>query len=361
MTTAMAKMSDYAFVAAMLSTGLATILYLLYAISGVRAARMQTAGVPGTTGVLGFVSGPRTAAIGRYATIVGWLAVIAMLASLVFRTIATGHGPFANMYEFSMAFAFGVLAAYMWFERRYHQRILALVALPLALLMMFYAATIPADIEPLVPALQNNLLLTVHVAVAIVAYGSFTLAFAASYLYLLQTGSAPTLLVGTAAFVLAAAYGMATGGVGSAVPYGLAASLVAGVATATVRRFAFGATGSDATPETGAARWGLPKPQVLDEIGYHAVVVGFPFLTLTIILGAVWADVAWGSYWSWDPKETASLVTWFIYGAYLHARVMRGWRGSRAAWLLVLGFEATLFTYFGNYFFGGLHSYAGLG
>ncbi len=294
----MAKMSEYAFVAAMLSTGLATIAYLFYALSGLRAARLQTAGMPATGGTMRFTSGPRTAAIGRYATILGWLAVFALLASMVFRTVATGHGPFANMYEFSMAFGFGILTAYMWFERTYHQRLLALVALPVALAMMLYAATIPADIEPLVPALQNNLLLTVHVAVAIVAYGSFSIAFAASVLYLVQ-------------------------------------------------------------PDGG--RWGLPKPQILDEIGYRAVVIGFPFLTLTIILGAVWAETAWGSYWSWDPKETASLVTWLIYGAYLHARVVRGWRGSRASWLLVAGFGATLFTYFGNLFFGGLHSYSGLG
>jgi cytochrome c-type biogenesis protein CcsB len=293
----MAKMSEYAFVAAMLSTGLATIFYFMYAVSGLRAARMQTAGATMTTG-LSLVSGPRTAAIGRYATMLGWLATFAMLASLVFRAIATGHGPFANMYEFSMAFSFGILAASMWFERRYHQRILALIAFPVALAMMLYASTIPAEIEPLVPALQNNLLLTVHVAVAIVAYGSFAIAFAAALLYLIQ-------------------------------------------------------------PEGG--RWGLPKPEILDEIAYRAVVVGFPFLTLTIILGAIWADTAWGTYWSWDPKETASLVTWLIYGAFLHARVMRGWRGNRAAWLLVLGFAATLFTYFGNLFFGGLHSYAGLG
>jgi ABC-type transport system involved in cytochrome c biogenesis permease subunit len=293
----MAKLSEYAFVASMLATGLALVLYLMYAVSGLRAARMQTAGGPGGSTV-SVSSGPRTAVIGRYATIFGWLATLALLASLIFRTIATQHGPFANMYEFSMAFAFGILAIYMWFEHKYHQRMLALVALPVALAMMFYAATIPADIEPLVPALQNNLLLTVHVAVAIVAYGSFAIAFAASLMYLLQ-------------------------------------------------------------PAGG--RWGLPQPQVLDEIGYRAVVVGFPFLTLTIILGAVWADTAWGTYWSWDPKETASLVTWFIYGAYLHARVMRGWRGNRAAGLLVLGFAATLFTYFGNLFFGGLHSYSGLG
>jgi len=294
----MEKMANYAFIAAFLSTALAMFMYVAYALSGIRAARMQTAGASMRTGAVSFIAGPRTSAIGRYASMLVWLAVFALTASLVFRTIATGHGPFANMYEFSIAFAWGVLGAYAWFERRYHQRILGLLALPVALLLMGYAATIPADIEPLVPALQNNLLLTVHVAVAIVAYGSFTVGFAAAMLYLIQ-------------------------------------------------------------PEGG--RWGLPKPEVLDEIGYRAVVVGFPFLTLTVVLGAVWAEVAWGRYWGWDPKETASLVTWLIYGAYLHARVVRGWRGNKAAWLLILGSGATLFTYFGNLFFSGLHSYSGLG
>ena len=99
-------------------------------------------------------------------------------------------------------------------------------------------------------------------------------------------------------------------------------------------------------------------PELLDEIGYRAVVFCFPLLTVMIGLGAVWADIAWGRYWSWDPKETAALVTWLIYGAYLHARVVRDWRGSKSAWLLVLGFAAILFTYFGNLFFGGLHAYA---
>ena len=293
----MEKLSGYAFVAAMLSTVLATIAYVLYAVSGLRAARLQTAGMPTTTGTLGWVSGPRTAAIGRYATMLSWLALFALGAGLVFRAIATGHGPFQNMYEFSLAFALGVLVTYMYFEHKYHQRVLALIAMPVALAMMLYAWTIPSTIEPLVPALQNNLLLTVHVAVAIIAYGSFAIAFGAALLYTIQ-------------------------------------------------------------PEGG--RWGLPKPQVLDEIGYRAVVVGYPFLTLTIILGAIWANTAWGTYWSWDPKETASLVTWLIYGAYLHARVVRGWRGQRAAWLLIIGFAAVLFTYFGNLFFGGLHSYSGL-
>ena len=271
----------------------------------------------------------------------------------------TGHGPFANMYEFSMAFAFGILATYLWFERRYHQRILALVALPVALLMLVYAATIPADIEPLIPALQNNLLLTVHVATAIVAYGSFAIAFAASYLFLLQTRHAMAVGVISIVGIGAAAVGMVTGGTTPAFVYFMIAITISLVAMAVVD-FATKRGRTDAA-DVSSGRWGLPKPLVLDEIGYRAVVVGFPFLTLTIILGAVWAEMAWGSYWSWDPKETASLVTWLIYGAYLHARVMRGWRGNKAAWLLVIGFLATLLTYFGNLIFGGLHSYSGLG
>lgn len=301
----MFKMSEYSFVAGMLATGLAFLCYAL-AFASVRLARgrattLAPASGPGVgrsgPAMLTVVTRGPSSQLASYGTLIAWLALAFVSASLVFRTIAVGHGPFANMYEFSIAFAWGVLLAYVYFERRYRQRILGLVALPVALAMMLYATTIPATAEPLVPALQNNLLLTVHVAVAIVAYGTFSVAFAAAVLFIIQ-------------------------------------------------------------PPGG--RRGLPKPELLDEISYKAVIVGFPFLTLTIVLGAVWADVAWGSYWSWDPKETASLATWLIYGAYLHARVVRGWKGSRAAWLLVLGFAATLFTYFGNLFFGGLHSYSGL-
>jgi cytochrome c-type biogenesis protein CcsB len=293
----MYKMSEYAFVAGLLSTGLALLTYLAYAFSGVRAARMQTAGAPARVGGVGLVVGMRTAAIGKYATILSWLSLAFLSAMLVFRTVATGHGPFANMYEFSVAFSWGILALHIWFERRYHQRLVGLLTLPVAVALMAYAMTVPSTIEPLVPALQNNLLLTVHVAVAIVAYGSFTIAFGAAMLYLVQ-------------------------------------------------------------PEGG--RWGLPRPEILDEIGYRAIVIGFPFLTLVLVLGALWAEIAWGRYWGWDPKETASLVTWLIYGAYLHARVTYGWRGRRSAVILLIGFAATLFTYFGNLFFTGLHSYSGL-
>ncbi len=301
----MFKMSEYSFVAGLLSAALALLCYGA-AFASVRVAHRRTVLAPagagagaspvgGSASVTIVTRGP--SGLATYGTLIAWLTFVFLTASLLFRTIAVGHGPFANMYEFSVAFGWGVTGVYLYFERRYHQRVLGLIALPIALALLLYATTIRSASEPLVPALQNNLLLTVHVAVAIVAYGTFSVAFAAAVLHLIQ-------------------------------------------------------------PETG--RRGLPRPELLDEISYRSVVIGFPFLTLTIVLGAVWADVAWGSYWSWDPKETASLVTWLIYGAYLHARVVRGWRGSRAAWLLVIGFAATLFTYFGNLFFGGLHSYSGL-
>jgi cytochrome c-type biogenesis protein CcsB len=296
-------MSEYSFMAGLISVALALGCYVL-AFASVRLARRESAlafeGGPAGSSVLSgqtveVTRGP--SGLAGYGSLIAWLALIFISAALVFRTIAVGHGPFANMYEFSVAFAWGILAAYVYFERRYRLRMLGLIALPVALLLLLYATTIPSTAEPLVPALQNNLLLTTHVAVAIVAYGGFAVAFAAAVLHLV------------------ASY-------------------------------------------TGSRR--LPRLELLDEISYRAVVIGFPFLTLVIVLGALWANVAWGRYWGWDPKETASLVTWLIYGAYLHARVVRGWRGNRAAWLLVAGFAATLFTYFGNLFFGGLHSYSGL-
>jgi cytochrome c-type biogenesis protein CcsB len=99
---------------------------------------------------------------------------------------------------------------------------------------------------------------------------------------------------------------------------------------------------------------------MLDDVGYRAVTIGFPLLTLTLILGSVWAHEAWGSYWSWDPKETSALFTWLIYAIYLHTRSLRGWRGRRSAMILIVGFIAVMFTYYGNYFFGGLHAYGGV-
>jgi cytochrome c-type biogenesis protein CcsB len=289
----MYELSRYAFVAAFAALGLAMPLYLAN-VFGVRRVRAMSLADGGSMSTSTSTGNGAFDTVGRYATILTINGLAFLTATLVFRTLATHHGPFSNMYEFSVAFSWGAVATYLYFEIRYSLRTLALLVLPVALGLLAYATTVPSDVRPLVPALQNDLLLTIHVAVAVLAYGAFAVGFGAAMLYLIN------------------------------------------------RRDTFKM---------------LPAKEVMDEIGYKAVMVGFPMMALTIILGALWADIAWGTYWSWDPKETASLVTWLIYGGYLHARVLRGWRGDRSAMLLVLGFAATLFTYFGNLFFGGLHSY----
>jgi cytochrome c-type biogenesis protein CcsB len=109
--------------------------------------------------------------------------------------------------------------------------------------------------------------------------------------------------------------------------------------------------------QTGTIGSYIPEPRVLDELTYQLVTFGFLFLTVGIITGAVWANSAWGRYWGWDPKETWSLITWFIYAAFLHARLMKGWEGKRMAVISIIGFMAVLFTYFGVNLLPGLHSY----
>ena len=208
----------------------------------------------------------------------------------------TGYGPFANQHEFAVSFVWGILLAYLVAEWRFRIRALALVVLPITAALMLYAMAQDTAVEPLIPALQNNLLLTLHVGFAILAYGAAAVSCGAAVLYLVH-------------------------------------------------------------PRLAGRFRQFPAPEVFDDLGYKAAAVTFPLLTIMIAPGALWADTAWGRVWGWDPKETAALVTWLIYGAYLHARVTRGWQGSRSAWLLIFGFAAVLFAYFGNHFFGGLHSY----
>ncbi len=289
----MYNLSQYSYVASFVALALAAVVYASYGV-----ARRRTVAAGFTADTTEQITGPRggdmTDSLGRWGTILLFNAFAFLTGALAFRWVAAGHGPFANMYEFSLAFVWGTLAAHLYFEFRYGLRSLAILVLPVCLGMFAYASTVPSEIDPLVPALQNNLLLSIHVAVAIAAYGAFVLSFAAAVLFIANRDD----------------------------------------------RF----------------NW-LPSRAMLDEVGYKAVMFAFPLLAMVVIMGAVWAKVAWGTYWSWDPKETASLVTWLIYGGYLHARVVRGWKGQRSAYLLIVGFGAVLFTYFGNYFLGGLHSY----
>jgi len=173
---------------------------------------------------------------------------------------------------------------------------------PLACLTMAYASLSPNisdKIQPLIPALKSNWLIA-HVITCFIGYGAFAVACGVSAMYLLKSGR-------------------------------------------------------DA--EEGGLIGRFPPTPVLDELTHQLVMFGFLFLSAGIITGAVWANSAWGRYWGWDPKETWSLITWFIYAALLHARMMRGWRGRRIAYLNLMGFAAVLFTYFGVNLLPGLHSY----
>ena len=231
----------------------------------------------------------------------GALAVLATAllgSSLIVRAILVARGPWGNLYEFSVAFAFSIVAASVALDRRGRYRPLASIAHALALGLLLYAATLPNEIVALVPALQHPLLLTIHVGLAMLSYGIFAFAFAAGCAYLIQ--------------------------------------------------------GADDRYD-----W-LPSAKRLDEIAFRAVTIGFPLFAGMLILGSIWASIAWSRYWGWDPKETSALATWLIYAVYLHARSQRGWQGRPAALLLVIGFLAVLLTYSGNLWFNGLHTYSGL-
>jgi cytochrome c-type biogenesis protein CcsB len=236
--------------------------------------------------------------LSRVASWLVGLAVAVLGVSMLTRAIVVGRGPWGNMFEFTVAFSFSMLAGYSLLARRYAIRSIGFIPTGVALALLLYASSLPSAISQLVPALQNPPLLTIHVGMAVLSYGIFATSFAAGVAYLVQGRD---------------------------------------------DRFAW-----------------LPSHKVLDEVAYRAVIIGFPIFATMIILGSWWASIAWSRYWGWDPKETAALVTWLIYAVYLHARNQRSWAGRPAALLLVVGFGMVLVTYSGSLWFSGLHAYSGL-
>jgi len=206
------------------------------------------------------------------------------------------QAPMSNFYESLIFFAWCLpFLAFLAF-RRYLRDYLGTVVALAACLLLAYASLggVDSRIKPLMPALKSNWLL-IHVVTCFLGYAAFTLGFGVALLYLAQ----------------------------------------------------------EKRP-----RPSLPPQPQLDRLLYQATIIGFLLLTLGILTGAVWAETAWGRYWSWDPKETWSLITWLIYATLLHARLVKGWQGRRIAWLAVAGFLAVLFTYLGvSFLLAGLHSY----
>jgi len=246
----------------------------------------------------------------------GKVASLSMLGGVVVETAAIGmrwyesyqlgigRAPLTNLYESLAFFAWTIALIYLVLERKFKMKTMGAFVAPFPFLVMAYASLNPNDIQPLVPALKSNWLIS-HVVTCFVGYAAFAVSFVVSILYLFKAGS------------------------------------------------------EKRSPKSAGSFWDfLPSSAALDEIGYKTIAIGFPLLTIGIVTGAFWANVAWGTYWSWDPKETWSLIVWLIYAAYLHARITRGWRGKRAAILSIVGFAATIFCYLGvNLILSGLHSY----
>ena len=220
--------------------------------------------------------------------------------ALICRGIGAGRLPLTNQYEFATSFAWGLCLVSLIFVLRFHFPVLGAFAAPLVFVIIGYAAMQSKEVHELMPALRSNWL-GFHVSTAIIAYGSFGVSFVLSIIFLLR----------------------------------------------------------DRMKEKGFLDQHIPNREKLDVISYRSVSLGLLFLTFTIVTGAIWAERAWGSYWSWDPKETWSLVTWLVYAAYLHLRLRRGWQGKSAAIFAVVGFVCVMFTYLGvNTFLPGIHSYA---
>ena len=247
---------------------------------------------------------------GVLATWTALLGFIGNTAGIIMRWVESyqmgiGHAPLSNLYESLVFFAWTIALLYLVIEFRYGNRVIGAFVMPLASLAIAYASLSPNindRIQPLLPALKSNWLIA-HVITCFIGYAAFAIAFGISIMYLIRQreSSNDNLLI---------------------------------------QRF--------------------PKAQVLDGLTHQMIMFGFLFLSVGIITGAVWANSAWGRYWGWDPKETWSLITWFIYATLLHAKLMRGWHGRRIAYLSVLGFAAVLFTYFGVNLLPGLHSYGAM-
>ncbi|OZC73777.1 c-type cytochrome biogenesis protein CcsB [Rhodococcus sp. 06-418-5] len=230
------------------------------------------------------------------------------VGSIVLRGIAASRPPWGNMYEFvSVTCAAGVLAALVVLRSKQLRTLWLFVLVPTLILLFVAGTVLYANAAPVVPALQSYWL-PVHVSIVSLGSGVFLISGVASALFLIRMKH----------------------------------------------------------PEASGSRMSrivarLPSAQTLDIVAYKTTIFAFPLFGVGVILGAIWAEAAWGRFWGWDPKETVSFITWIVYASYLHARATSGWRNTRAAWINIAGFVAMLFNLFIiNMVVSGLHSYAGL-
>ncbi|KQB60259.1 c-type cytochrome biogenesis protein CcsB [Acidovorax sp. SD340] len=268
-----------------------------------------------------------------------------------------GHIPVSNLYEVFVLFCWMTAAFYLYFEDQYETRamgafVMLVVSAAVGFLLWYTLVREQHEIQPLVPALQSWWM-KVHVPANFVGYGTFALSAMVAFAYLVKQQAAetkwyklaPLWLLGVALCFEPIVFRKAEGGGGFwAVYFGVSALIIAGILM-------------------GRQRIGrqLPSLEVLDDVMYKSIAVGFAFFTVATVLGALWAAEAWGGYWSWDPKETWALIVWLNYAAWLHMRLMKGLRGTVSAWWALVGLAVTTFAFLGvNMFLSGLHSYGTL-
>ncbi len=311
-----------------------------------------------------FAKGERDT-FGTIGSRITWVAITLALVGTMTRWFESyllgpdiGHIPVSNLYEVFVMFIWMTSLFYLYYEEQYKTRalggfVMLVVSAAVGFLLWYTVIREAHEIQPLVPALQSWWM-KVHVPANFVGYGTFALAAMVAFAYLIKQQAqetkwyklAPLWLLGVALCFepLAFRQSQVTGSSYWLVYFGISALIVGAILAAR---------------KTIAAR--LPAFEILDDVMYKSIAVGFAFFTIATVLGALWAAEAWGGYWSWDPKETWALIVWLNYAAWLHMRLMKGLRGTVASWWALAGLAVTTFAFIGvNMFLSGLHSYGSL-
>lgn len=343
--------------------------------------------------------------VGKIAITLTMIGFVAQLIYFITRWIASGHAPVGNMFEFMTFLGMSIVFAFIILYFIYRVDILGVFALPIALIIIAYASMFPTDLSPLVPSLQSPWLY-IHVTTVSLSQGILGISFVAGLIYLMKQinqtkRTKKNVALELVLFALFACIGFVLStttfnALDYRATFEYTLPAIAGPKDSMLiegeRDALFVAPswlqGSNAAKKFNTLLWSLMTGLILygivfalfrkrigaviqpllknvnanlvDEITYRAVAIGFPLFTLGgLIFAAIWAQIAWDRFWGWDPKEVWALITWFFYAAFLHLRLSRGWHGEKSAWLTVIGFVIIMFNLIVvNLVIAGLHSYA---
>ncbi len=297
--------------------------------------------------------------IGKLATLTTFTAWTVQTTGLFIRGIESYqlgifHPPWSNLYESLMFFPWLAVAVYMFLEKEFKTKVIGTFVIPIVAFLIIWGHKFNTEISPLVPALRSYWLY-LHVLTSFIGYAGFTVAFGAAFAYLIKENEnskvKPLHIVGffvTLATLIPLGYLVLNGA------KDLKTMFLGVIFISVLLLFIYFSTYA----LKPISKY-LPSKNLMSDITLKAVAISFPIWTAAIILGGAWANEAWGSYWSWDPKENWALIVWLFFAAYIHGRTIGKWQGKTAAWIVVAGFIMLLICYFGvNLYFPGLHSYA---